>query len=206
MPKPNKFSYEKKMPFRDAFFFVIVCEGSNREPEYFKYFEGMSSRVKIIPVPSSSGSAPKLLIENAINIETKLDLNSEVDQVWFVIDTDRWRVQLHEIRNACSDRSHWNVAQSNPCFEVWLYFHFKKGIPTHMKSSNCKSWKAFIPTIISGGFNNNFHPVLIETAHINAKESYEEIGYFPSVGSTQVWLLAERLIPLVKRELDKLNG
>jgi hypothetical protein len=27
MPKPSKFSYAKKAPFRDAFFLIIICEG-----------------------------------------------------------------------------------------------------------------------------------------------------------------------------------
>ena len=41
MPKPIKFTYEKKAPFRDAFLFIIVCEGTNREPDYFRFFDGM---------------------------------------------------------------------------------------------------------------------------------------------------------------------
>jgi hypothetical protein len=62
MPKPIKFSYAKKVPFRDAFFFIIVCEGTNREKEYFQFFDGISSRVKVVSVASRAGSAPKLLI------------------------------------------------------------------------------------------------------------------------------------------------
>jgi hypothetical protein len=31
MPKPKSFTYEKKAPYRDAFLFIIVCEGTNRE-------------------------------------------------------------------------------------------------------------------------------------------------------------------------------
>lgn len=206
MPKPIKFSYEKKSPFRDAFFFVIVCEGSNREPEYFNFFVGLSSRVKIIPVASNNGSAPKLLIDSAIDLETRLELKSEVDQVWFVIDTDRWREQLHDIRKECSERLHWNVVQSNPCFEVWLYFHAKKSIPSHIDISKCKEWKPFLPTVIQGGFNNDFHPASIETAIMNSKESYSEDGYFPRIGCTQVWQLAERLLLLIKNDLDKISG
>ncbi len=206
MPKPNKFSYEKKAAFRDAFFFVIICEGSIREPEYFKFFVGLSSRVKIIPIASINGSAPNTLVENAITIEEKLDLKSDLDQVWFVIDTDRWRSQLHDIRLECSQRFNWNVAQSNPCFEVWLYFHAKKGIPSQIDISSCNNWKPYLPTVIHGGFNNDFHPASIETATINSKESYSEDGYFPRIGCTQVWQLAERLMPLIKNDLDKISG
>ena len=56
MPKPIKFTYEKKAPFRDAFFLIIICEGKNREPQYFRFFDGLSSRVKVIPIESEAGS------------------------------------------------------------------------------------------------------------------------------------------------------
>lgn len=205
MPKPIRFTYEKKDPYRDAFFFIIVCEGKNREPDYFRFFEGMSSRVKIIPVESQAGSAPRLLIDIAIAKEEELDANSERDRVWFVIDTDRWRDQLHEIRQECQSHIHWRVAQSNPCFEVWLYFHAKTELPNLDNFSYCSNWKPFLPTIIQGGFNPDFHPIAIEIAIINARNSYVANGYLPEIGSTQVWQLAEELLPLIKKEINTLN-
>jgi len=96
MPKPIKFTYEKKESFKDAFYFIIVCEGKNREPDYFRFFDGISSRVKIVPVESGEGSAPTKLTGYAEAKEKELDANAERDRVWFVIDTDRWREQLHE--------------------------------------------------------------------------------------------------------------
>lgn len=206
MPKPIKFTYVKKEPFRDAFFFIVVCEGKNREPDYFQFFDGLSSRVKIVPVESGDRSAPKLLIENAIAKEEELDAKAERDRVWFVIDTDRWREQLHEIRQECDNHPHWSVAQSNPCFEVWLYFHAKVGIPVLQNIGQCNNWKPYLPTIIQGGFNPDFHPVAIETAIVNSKASYAANGYFPEPGSTQVWQLAEELLPLIKKDLNKLIG
>lgn len=205
MPKPIKFTYEKKEPFRDAFFFIVVCEGKNREPDYFRFFDGLSSRVKIVPVESDTGSAPKQLIKNAINKEEELDAKAERDRVWFVIDTDRWREQLHEIRQECNNHPHWSVAQSNPCFEVWLYFHAKTTLPNLENIALCKSWKPYLPTIIQGGFNPDFHPIAIETAILNSKASYMENGYFPEPASTQLWKLGEELLPLIKKDLDRLK-
>jgi RloB-like protein len=205
MPKPIKFTYEKKEPFRDAFFFIIVCEGKNREPDYFRFFDGLSSRVKIVPVESGIGSAPNLLIENAIAKEEELDAKADRDRVWFVIDTDRWREQLHKIRQECEKHPHWIVAQSNPCFEVWLYFHAKKEVPELQNIGACNSWKQYLPKIIQGGFNPDFHPVAIETAITNSKISYTTTGYFPEPGSTEIWKLGEELLPLIKKDLDKLK-
>lgn len=205
MPKPIKFIYEKKVPFRDAFFFIIVCEGVNREREYFEFFNGMSSRVKIIPVVSSTGSAPRLLMDAAIAKEQELDARAERDRVWFVIDTDRWRAQLHEIRQKSDQHTHWRVAQSNPCFEVWLYFHAKAQLPTLSNIAQCNTWKPLLPTVILGGFNSDFHPVAIETAIKNSEASYQANGYFPEPGSTQLWQLGKELLLLIKKELNVLK-
>ena len=205
MPKPIKFTYEKKASFRDAFYFIIVCEGQNREPDYFKFFDGISSRVKIVPVESTGGSAPKKLIAYAIAKEEELDAIAERDRVWFVIDTDRWREQLHEIRQDCEAHAHWRVAQSNPYFEVWLYFHAKGQLPVLQNISQCNNWKPHLPTVIQGGFNPDFHPIAIEIAITNSKNTYQATGYFPEPGSTQLWELGEELLPLIKKDLEGLK-
>lgn len=205
MPKPIKFTYEKKVAFRDAFYFIIICEGQNREPDYFRFFDGISSRVKIVPVESSEGSAPSKLVKTAIEKEEELDARSERDRVWFVIDTDRWREQLHEIRKDCEAHPHWNVAQSNPCFEVWLYFHAKSNLPELQNIALCNNWKPLLPIIIQGGFNSDFHPIAIETAITNSKNSYSENGYLPEPGSTQLWRLGEELLSLVRKDLEALK-
>jgi hypothetical protein len=207
MPKPVKFSYEKKESYRDAFYFIIVCEGENREPAYFRFFDGISSRVKVVPVESEGGkSAPSQLIDNALKKEEELDVSALRDRLWFVIDTDRWGDQIHQIREECKNYPHWGVVQSNPCFEVWLYFHAKKELPDIAQIDKCKAWKTLIPQVIKGGFNADFHPIAIETATENSKSSFHEKGYSPEPGSTQIWRLAEELIPLIKKELDMFKG
>jgi hypothetical protein len=206
MPKPFKFIYEKKIPFRDAFFFIIVCEGKNREPHYFRFFDGLSSRVKVVAVESGNDSAPARLIKNAIDKERELEAIPDRDRLWFVIDTDAWREQLHEIRRECKKYLHWKVAQSNPCFEVWLYFHVKSAIPDLEDISQCNKWKPFLNQLIRGGFNSDFHPVAIEAAIINSKACYAYTGYFPEPGCTQLWQLGEELLPLIKKELEDIKG
>lgn len=206
MPKPIKFIYEKKAPFRDAFFLIIICEGKNREPQYFRFFDGLSSRVKVIPIESETGSSPKWLIEKAHEVEEELDINSDKDKLWFVIDTDRWRNQLLHIRQECEKHNHWNIAQSNPCFEVWLYFHARSNLPELADIAQCNHWKPYLPKVIKGGFNSDFHPACIEVAIENAKNGYNCTGYFPDPGCTEVWKLGEELIAVIKKDLDKIKG
>ena len=205
MPKPINFTYEKKEAFRDAFFLIIICEGTNREIDYFRFFEGMSSRVQLVPVASDAGSAPKFLVDCAIDKEKELDTDHNRDRVWFVIDTDRWRDQLRVINDEAADRPHWNIAQSNPCFEVWLYFHAKSTLPEIPAINACNHWKPLLPAVIQGGFNSDMHPIAIEVATANSKANFAATGYFPQPGSTAVWKLGEELLHIIKKGLDILK-
>lgn len=206
MPRPIKFEYAKRPAFRDASLFLIVCEGRGTEPVYFRFFEGVSSRVKVVPVPSGqTGSSPENLIPVAETKLQELNFSNESDRLWFVIDTDRWRNQIRNLRDYCANNKLGDVVQSNPCFEVWLYHHFTKTV-SPAELDVCSKWKPFIPQIINGGFNPLIHPVLIEDAVANARENYRGVGDTPVLGSTQLWNLGESLLALIKKDLDKIKA
>ena len=88
--------YEKKEPCRDAHKIYVICEGSSTEPDYFKFFQGLSSNLEIITIPSVDGKTdPVKLKEQAefkfLNEMCEYELDyRQGDVVWFVIDTDRW--------------------------------------------------------------------------------------------------------------------
>lgn len=200
MPKVRL--YQKREPFRSATLFVIICEGGKREPDYFEFFNGISSRIKVKPIPSEDGkSAPNHLLNKAEEESTRNDFGVS-DEIWFVIDTDRWRDHIHHLRDACAKKNNWSVAQSNPCFEVWLYFHFEKLLPTDIDFNQGAFWKSIIPKIVSGGFNSAVHPLKIEMAIKNAEAVYRETGYIPEIGSTQVFQLGKKIFPLIQKNLQ----
>lgn len=200
MPLLNKRNYQKKDSFRDATLFVIICEGEKREPQYFDFFDGLTSRIKVLAIPSEGGkSAPKHLIENADSAVQKYEIADD-DELWFIVDTDRWEGQLHTLQVNCSEKVNWFIAISNPCFEVWLYYHFKRDFPTN-DLNTCSDWKSLIPKIHSGGFDCNTHPSLIAIAIDNSRNNYSETGYIPNVGCTQIFRLAEKIYPLISKSL-----
>ncbi len=60
-----------------------------------------------------------------------IDISQETeDKIWFVIDTDRWnegnKIGLLKtfVQEKKESYNGWFVAQSNPSFEIWLYYHF----------------------------------------------------------------------------------
>ena len=205
--------FEKKQPDRDASLFIIYCEGSRREPKYFQYFEGISTRVRleIINTDSQGNNSPAGLFEQArVDIEgdshenpSKYELGSE-DQVWFVIDTDMWDTHIVTLRKECMQRVNWNIAQSNPCFEVWLYYHFFSDDAHNIVLDGCGPWKMYVNEHVSGGFDSRKHPYLIADAIRHAELHFREQGeHGVAYGSTEVFKLGKALFPLVAVALEK---
>ena len=204
MRAPTRRVYVKKEPFRDAILFLIICEGEKREPQYFEFLDGLSTRIKVYPVPNVSGaSAPNHLFQNAENATGTYDLK-ETDELWFVLDIDTWRGHIHELQSNCRKKRNWNIALSNPCFEVWLFFHISDNIDLVQEKDQCVNWKQVIPTILNGGFNSKKHPSLIAIAISNASSKYSETGYLPNPGSTQVFKLGQKLYPFIEEALKSI--
>lgn len=200
----NQRLYTKKAAFRDAKLLVIICGDSKKEPGYFEFFNGISSRIKVRPVPSEGGkSAPNHLLNKAEEESLKPDFR-KTDEIWFVIDTDRWRKHINTLRDVCAKKQNWEVAQSNPCFEVWLYFHFKKNLPDIAVVKNCQQWKTLVNNIKKGGFDPAVHPLKIKNAISDSEKNYKETGYFPSIGSTQVFRLGKKMMPFIEKELREI--
>lgn len=200
----NKLNYEKALPFRDATIFIVVCEGSTREPDYFKFFDRLTPKIKVKAVPSKGGkSSPNFMVESAQKAVQTYNSDEGDYELWIVVDIDKWlqHGHIHELHRETKDKD-WNIAISNPCFEVWLARHINQSSP-HNNQDKCKNWKNFIPHLLEGGFNSNFHPTLIKTAIDNTKPYHQEDGFIPKVGYTQVFRLGERIYELVREELEK---
>lgn len=205
--------YERLEPSRDSRKIYIYCEGNRREFDYFKFFCGLSSNVNIIPIPSKKGKTdPNKLMEAAkedfaiddnMNPKYSLDVNQN-DNVWFVIDTDEWGSKISELRNFCKSQNHktgcdtWFVSQSNPCFEIWLYYHEFDKKPVDENVKRYSSMKNFVDNMIPGGFDSRKHPAKIDSAINNASANYEECNDAPVLYSTEVFKLGKVIYPFVK--------
>lgn len=205
--------YERQEPLRDSRKIYIYCEGNKREFDYFRFFCGLSSNVNIIPIPSKDGKTdPEKLMEAA---QEEFGINSDVspkytldvsqqDNVWFVIDTDSWGSKITDLRNFCKsqnarlDNETWYVSQSNPSFEIWLYYHKFSEKPVKNDVDKYSSIKEFVDAQIPGGFDSRKHPAMIEAAIQNAKATYEEENQVLKLYSTEVFKLGQVILPFVK--------
>jgi hypothetical protein len=204
--------YEKVEPFKNAKKIYIFCEG-DREVNYLKFFQGFASNIDIIPVPNENGKsdptklkaqAEKCLENNSVSLSKEL-----ADEVWFVIDTDRWNEgnKIGELRNYVEDKQKtydgWFVAQSNPSFEIWLYYHFNSKRPIDSEIEAAQSFKDFVATKIKGGFDNRSMPLEIQQATLNAENNFERENGQPKLYATEVFNLAKQIIKFTKAQLDQ---
>lgn len=198
MPKKNR-SYKKGEPHRDARLFVIVAEGE-REDDYFSWFHEKNQRIKISIVPREQDkSAPNHFLAR---IEKFIYdggwSQDDNDLLWFVLDVDRWnREELENLRIACDQNPTWQMAVSNPCFEVWLLYHFLPVISD--SGENCLRLKRQIHNQLSpSGYKVDKVAPNIQIATSNARNSDRNIqSYFPDRMKTKLYLLAEQMLALL---------
>ncbi|MDI9365363.1 MAG: RloB family protein [Flavobacterium sp.] len=112
---------------------VIACEGKTEE-EYFKLFNIKSKIIKVKDISievlekldlSDTKSAPKHVID--LLEEYRIHYQIDNDELWMVIDRDRQnnsKKQLEEIVESCNNQG-FNIALSNPTFELWILLHIK---------------------------------------------------------------------------------
>lgn len=213
--------HRKRDPHKDAKKIYILCEGEKSEINYFKFFRGLVSNIDIIPIPNDGGkSDPVKLKEHARNLflhstdkTPKYTINPEYeDEVWFVIDTDRWneKQKISDLRDFVQQNKQqykgWFVAQSNPSFEIWYYYHFFAQQPNNEEVAEFSTFKEFVSLKIKGGFDNRKMPIEIQEAAKNARNTFLSEGEQPSLYSTEVFRLADTIIQFVEPELRMLRN
>lgn len=204
--------YTKVDAFKNAKKIYIICEGEKREIDYFNFFTGLVSNIEIITIANDNGkSDPVKLKEKAERClqNQSISLSMEfMDELWFIIDTDRWNEQ-HKI-DALRDFVHeknktyrgWFVAQSNPAFEIWLYYHFYEEKPEEKEVAAAVSFKEFVAKRIKGGFDSRTMPLKIQQARLNAEKNHATEHGQPVKYATEVFNLAEQIIYFTKKQLD----
>jgi hypothetical protein len=219
--------YGKQAPTKDAHKIYILCEGVGTEPDYLEFFTNLSSNLQLITIKPEHGTDPLKLMERAREVllddfrAYTLDY-LQGDSVWFVIDTDTWEREgkIDRLREFCRQQNNlikgkydeaktyeaWKVAQSNPCFEIWLYYHHFSRRPEKEEVENYTSFKAYVDSLLAGGFNNHTDPRLLAKAIDNAEANFisenEKVGAY----STEMYLLGKEIISFVKTELNRLKS
>ncbi len=208
--------FERNAPSRDAKSIYIFCEGRRREYDYFKYFKEKDSRINIEvhKIASDDNNSPNGLFDIALNYICPTVKNGnkpkynliDGDEVWIVIDTDpdkdNSRIkQIAEIKSECNKKQNWFVVESNPCFEVWLYYHQNNKLPNPPIPDTCSNWKTLVNQLIVGGFDSRKHPIFIEEATTNAKSAHEKNNNILDSGYTEVYHLGTSIMTILAEKI-----
>lgn len=94
---------------------LIVCEGENTEPSYFRKFKLSTATIKAI----GEGYNTVSLVNRAIQLANEKDY----DQVWCVFDKDDFSVEDFNNAIFIAESHNFGVAYSNQAFEYWIILH-----------------------------------------------------------------------------------
>ncbi len=179
--------------------FLIVCEGTKTEPQYFKGF-----RVpKVVVDVEGLGVNPSRLVDTARELREKDDY----DQVWCVFDRDSFPENDFNTAIQKATRSGFKVAYSNEAFELWYVLHFEflnAGIP---RSDYSRKLSGFLNKTYEKNSDDMYLTLLPkqETAIRNAtnlSSFYEPINPVKDNPSTTVHLLVQELNKFMRQGKD----
>lgn len=109
--------------------YLIVCEGKKTEPNYFnglkrKINEKYGNKVDVL-IPNIDVKGIEMNTTSLVKYTQKTvnHANKVYGQVWVVFDKDDYNDEQFD---SAIDNCNYNVAWSNPNFELWLLAHFKK--------------------------------------------------------------------------------
>ncbi|PIE73859.1 MAG: abortive phage resistance protein [Deltaproteobacteria bacterium] len=183
----------RKKPLRDyRKLFIIATEGAETEPAYFAMFQSQSATVRVKLLDSRHKSSPKQVFARAREYIIKQGLRKG-DSVWLVLDRDNWTVkQLHAVFLWCQE-SLFHLAVSNPCFELWLLFHFQNGSSV-TSARNCREkLLRELPNFEKGHVEiKKLEPLVpIAIKHAEQKDNPPCFDWPRSIGSTVYRLVKE---------------
>ncbi len=95
---------------------LIVCEGENTEPSYFRQFKLSTATIR----PIGEGYNTVSLVNRAIQLSSE----SKYEQVWCVFDKDDFDNTHFNNAIQIAQANNFGVAYSNQAFEYWIILHF----------------------------------------------------------------------------------
>ena len=190
---------------RDYSLFAIATEGTEREPDYFKLFDGID-RIKVdIIEPEVSddedgqekrkASSPSKVLEKVKAYIAANQLSAEDgDSLWCVIDVDRWpQEQIEELHSFCEQKSNWYLVISNPCIEIWLLYHKLTDL-TNLGIHTAKDAKQALNKIEKGGYYYiKYLPLMLDAIENAQRADSNPGGYMPELLQTKVYRLGRAL-------------
>lgn len=198
--------------------FVVIFSGGNvREPDYFKLVTVNPSlfpmlKLKILPEDRYYANHEPRVFTYA-EMETKAYRESasveQPDDYYVVTDVDVFMPHIMVFKPRLESQG-IKMMISNPCFEVWLYYSRRTDkFDGFVAPANPEALSSAVKTFVhtqTGGVNPTKALYDIETNISNARATYTgDTNGIPALFSTNMYLLAERIQPLLNDGLAVLR-
>jgi hypothetical protein len=181
--------------------FVVAMEGSQTEPIYFRELKpNRDASVRLILVGSTGHkSSPSEVFARLRAWESKQSLKS-TDEAWIVIDRDSFPdAELDDVCAKAKLRS-YEVAVSNPCFELWLWLHLRDNLHFLDRQHCLRQLRRELPGYEKGNYSargliQGGCALAIERA---AALDVNPLQPWPRQQATRIHRLVQKLLPHVQ--------
>jgi hypothetical protein len=136
---------------RDARLIIIAAEGRETEKQYFAQFRDTRVQVKVLPTGADNHSSPQHVIDRLKDFCNEYQIG-DGDELWLMIDVDRWPPEALSQISAKAIQRGYQLAISNPCFEVWLLCHFQDPPADALA---CKTIESELRNALGGSYNKS---------------------------------------------------
>jgi hypothetical protein len=194
--------------FKDDRFFMVATDDTHAPKQYFQNLAFRRVKIFVLPTSAELGdSAPAQVVERLKTAFLFCKERKEVregDEFWVLLDRDHHFQASHTpgTREAlrAARQAGFEVAISNPCFELWLLLHHQEPAPDS-DFKDCKAVEAALRNRLGSYNKTNLLPSqfpidLIPDAIHRAKaleKSPDEI--LPRPIGTRVYRLLEKILP-----------
>lgn len=103
----------------------LICEGKETEIQYFRRFRTRECLIEIVPKESQHKEALSLVQHAKDVLKQEPYYPNDGDKVWCVFDRDDNTNQNLYAAEQLAEHLGYQVAFSNPCFELWILLHFR---------------------------------------------------------------------------------
>ncbi len=191
-------------------YIIIFSGGEEREKSYFHLIVQNpllypDIKIDFFAEPHFEKGGKPIITDFAIDkVKEYRESASEdnPDSFYLLTDVDHFEHFLSEMKKECVANG-IELIISNSCFEVWLYYSERSDKCTEFnmpkeKNKISSSFKTWTNTQIKGGLKPRKAILMIEQNIVNAKNNYSEENGIPTLFSTQMFVLAEKILPYVK--------
>jgi RloB-like protein len=187
---------DRTVNVRDARLCVIATEGQKTEKQYFTLFRNPRLIVKTLPTEEDNKSSPHHVLSRLDKFQQEHDLGVE-DTLWIMIDVDHHKPK--QLSSICKEaiQKGFNLAISNPCFEVWLYLHFDIANPSDTKYKDVENrLREKLGSYNKSNLNLGIYKDHITKAVQQAKalDKQQNNHYWPTCPGTHVYKVVETLL------------